>query len=145
MSDLYISRHQVLQENIPTHTHRVCDVHACSMLGSNEQVGRGGALSCTDVPFIMRPHDITSPAGSWALEPRLLHTRLQKAKLLGGARKPAMGVLAREFNYAGARPSAHVCVSLTSCCPPPLPSGAEARCSEVTRSKYPEALCFHAF
>lgn len=35
---------------------------------------------------------ITSPAGSWASEPRLFHTRLQKANLLGRAHKPAMGV-----------------------------------------------------
>lgn len=114
MSDHYISHHQVLRKNTPTRTHirtgKLCDVHACSMPGSNEQVGWGASLSCTDVPFITRHRDITSPAGSWALEPWLLHTRLQKAVLLGEAHKPATGVSAWEFNYAWAQPSAYVCV-----------------------------------
>ena len=95
-----------------TQTDKLCDVHPCSASGSNEQVGRGASLSCTDVPFITRRRDITGPAGSRALEPRLLHTRLQKAVLLGEAHKPATGVSAWEFNYAGALPPAYVCVSL---------------------------------
>lgn len=87
--------------------------------------------SRTDVSFMMRRHDIT-PAGRAASEPNVLHTRLQKALLSGESRKPAEGVRVREVNYTGG--CLCVCVTLTSCCPPPLPSATGAHCWEVTQT-----------
>ena len=84
-----------------THTHTHTDRQTNSVMftrvhrrGVMSKWAERASLSCTDVPFITRRCDITGPGGSRALEPRLLHTRLQKAVLLGEAHKPATGVSA---------------------------------------------------